>query len=205
MVLIPILVLARQVGTCDGNRRVTEVKRHTKQLIELFRILVNPLKCPGFIRHTDSKHTTISVCHCHDGHSQSLRINLNALAIKRLILLSGYYFLYSHLHMIRNKLIKPLKTKLFSNIINSTTSSSGRKCKLSKISQMFIVTIILRFAKILIIIHILKLSKLFSHNTPLLKWIGNCSLTSWTLYIEILQIPFWLFIYMNDFSNCLLP
>lgn len=130
----------------------------------------------------------------------------NTLLDRCQILLSDYYFLYSHLHMIRNKLIKPLKTKLFSNIINSTTSSSGWKRKLSKISQMFIVSIILRPANILIIIKIYRNHHNYLQLTLLLlKWIGNCSLTSWTLYIEILQIPLWLFFYMNDFSNRLLP
>ena len=81
-----------------------------------------------------------------------------------------------------------------------------KETQMSKISQMIIVSIILRLANILIIIKIYRNHyNYFQLTLLLLKWIGNRSLTSWTLYIEILQIPLWLFFYMNDFSNRLLP
>ena len=49
MIVIPILVLARDVGTSDLDRRVAEVKRRTQQFVQLLCILVNTLYFPGLV------------------------------------------------------------------------------------------------------------------------------------------------------------
>ena len=61
-------------------------------------MLVNPFNLPSFIRHAYGYYATIRIGKCNDGHSQSLRLYLNALAIKCLVLFTGLYFLYSHIN-----------------------------------------------------------------------------------------------------------
>ncbi len=61
-------------------------------------MLVSPFNLPSFIRHAYGYYATIRIGKCHNGHSQSLRVYLNAFAIKCLVLFTGLYFLYSHIN-----------------------------------------------------------------------------------------------------------
>ena len=61
-------------------------------------MLINPFNLPSLIRYPNGYHATIRIGKCHNGHSQSLRVYLNALAIKCLVLFTGLYFLYSHIN-----------------------------------------------------------------------------------------------------------
>lgn len=57
-----------QIFTPDPNRRITEVERNSKQLIQPFFVSINPFYSAGLVRNTNGKHTTIGISHCHNGY-----------------------------------------------------------------------------------------------------------------------------------------
>ena len=61
-------------------------------------MLVNPFNLPSLIRYPNGYYATIRIGKCHDGHSQCLRLYLNAFAVKCLVFLPGCYFLYGHIN-----------------------------------------------------------------------------------------------------------
>ena len=56
-------------------------------------MLVNPLNFPSLIRYPNGYHATIRIGKCYNRHSQSLRVYLNALAVKCLVFFPSCYFL----------------------------------------------------------------------------------------------------------------
>ena len=80
----------------NRHRRITEIQRNTQQFIQFFRMLVNPFCLPCLVRYTDSNITTVSISNTTMAQLKP-RVNLNALAVKCLVFITGYYFLYSHI------------------------------------------------------------------------------------------------------------
>ena len=95
MIIIPIFICTWQQFTGNRHRRIAEIQRNTQQLIQFFRMLVNPFYLPCLVRHANNNRSTVSVGKSYDGNSQCLWLDLNTFAVKRLVFLARYYFLYA--------------------------------------------------------------------------------------------------------------
>ena len=89
VILVAILIGAWQLLTSYRHRRIAEVKRCTKQLIEFRLVLVDALNGKRLIVDTNSNLTAIGIGHSNDGNRQPLCINPYALAVKRLPLVAS--------------------------------------------------------------------------------------------------------------------
>ncbi len=65
-VLMTFRICAWQILALNLYRRIAEIERNSKQLIEPFLVSVNALNPSGLVRHSNSKHATICISHCHN-------------------------------------------------------------------------------------------------------------------------------------------
>ena len=96
-VLMTFRICTWQILTLNPYRRIAEIERNSKQLIDPFLVSVNALNPSGLVRHSNSKHTAISISHCHNRYSQCLWFYLYALAIECLTFLASRDFFYCHI------------------------------------------------------------------------------------------------------------
>ena len=67
-ILMTIIICAWKILAPDFNRRIAEIKRDAKQLIEPFLVSVNPFYSASLVRNANGKHTTIGISHSHNGY-----------------------------------------------------------------------------------------------------------------------------------------
>ena len=67
-VLSTFIICARQIFISDSYRRITEVERNAKQLIQSLFVTINPFYSTSPVRNTTGKHTTIGIGHSHNGY-----------------------------------------------------------------------------------------------------------------------------------------
>ena len=95
-ILLTTMVRARQILALHFDRRIAEVERNAKQLIQSFLIPINAFHTSCFVRNTNSKYATICISHSHNGYCQCFGVNLNALTVECLRFLACLYFFYCH-------------------------------------------------------------------------------------------------------------
>ena len=67
-ILLATIIRTRQILAPNFYRRIAEIKRDAKQLIEPFLVSINPFYSASLVRNANGKHTTIGISHSHNGY-----------------------------------------------------------------------------------------------------------------------------------------